>query len=111
MQHRLDELCAKHVAAAITGNPALPNAAAANPSLACVLTCVARLAERQRRVVDRYLPHLVKLLSRLTHEQNQASAAVKTVPTIQFAAMRLCVSPRRALEYDERGYDLGRASA
>ena len=58
----------------IAGNPALPNAAAPNPSLACVLTTVAALAERQRRIVDRYLPHLIKLLSRLTHELNSASA-------------------------------------
>ena len=80
LQMRLDELCAKHVAAAITGNPALPNVSAANPSLACVLACVAALAERQRRVVDRYLPHLIKLLSRLTHELNQASAAGQAPP-------------------------------
>ena len=75
LQHKLDELCAKHVASAITGNPALPNVQAPNPSLACVLACIAALAERQRRIVDRYLPHLIKLLSRLTHELNAASAA------------------------------------
>ena len=75
LQQKLDELCAKHVAAAITGNPALPNVQAPNASLACVLTCIAALAERQRRIVDRYLPHLIKLLSRLTHELNAASAA------------------------------------
>ena len=54
LQQKLDELCAKHVAAAITGNPALPNVQAPNASLACVLTCIAALAERQRRIVDRY---------------------------------------------------------
>ena len=75
LQNKLDELCAKHVASAITGNPALPNVQAPNPSLACVLACIAALAERQRRIVDRYLPHLIKLLSRLTHELNAASAA------------------------------------
>ena len=75
LQQKLDELCAKHVAAAITGNPALPNFKTPNPHLACVLACVAALADRQQRVIDRYLPHLVKLLSRLTHELNTASAA------------------------------------
>jgi transformation/transcription domain-associated protein len=80
LQHRMDELCAKHVAAAISGNPALPNVSAPNPSLACVLACVAALAERQRRVADRYLPHLIKLLSRLTHELNTASAAGQVPP-------------------------------
>ena len=80
LQQRMDELCAKHVAAAISGNPALPNVSAPNPSLACVLACVAALAERQRRVADRYLPHLIKLLSRLTHELNTASAAGQVPP-------------------------------
>ena len=46
-----------------TPAPALPNVSAANPSLACVLAA-SPPAERQRRVVDRDLPHLIKLLSR-----------------------------------------------
>jgi transformation/transcription domain-associated protein len=83
LQHRLDELCAKHVAAAVAGAAgaaATPNAQTPDTSVACVLTCVSALAERNRRVVDRYLPHLVKLLSRLTHELNQASAAGAAPP-------------------------------
>ena len=84
LQHRLDELCAKHVAAAVAGvgagTAATPNAQTPDTSVACVLTCVSALAERHRRVVDRYLPHLVKLLSRLTHELNQASAAGNAPP-------------------------------
>ena len=83
LQHRLDELCAKHVAAAVAGAAgaaATPNAQTPDTSVACVLTCISALAERNRRVVDRYLPHLVKLLSRLTHELNQASAAGAAPP-------------------------------
>ena len=84
LQHRLDELCAKHVAAAVAGAgagaAATPNAQTPDTSVACVLTCVSALAERHRKVVDRYLPHLVKLLSRLTHELNQASAAGNAPP-------------------------------
>ena len=44
LQRRLDELCAKHVAAAVTGGAA-PPPAAPDTSVACVLTCAARGAE------------------------------------------------------------------
>ena len=51
LQHRLDELCAKHVAAAVAGAAgaaATPNAQTPDTSVACVLTCISALAERNR---------------------------------------------------------------
>ena len=59
----------------ITGQPALPNSQANSPSLSGVLVLLVELGRECPEALDRYLPALIKLLSRLTQELNSVSTA------------------------------------
>ena len=82
LQHRLDDVpvpsTSPPLVAVAAGAAATPNAQTRHER--GVRAEVPTPRDRNRRVVDRYLPHLVKLLSRLTHELNQASAAGAAPP-------------------------------
>jgi len=80
---KIDETCAKRIGAAITGQPFLPNSQDKCPSLSGVLVLLVELGRECPEALDRYLPALIKLLSRLTQELNSASVAEQQQRVIQ----------------------------
>ena len=85
---KIDETCAKRIGAAITGQPALPNSQANSPSLSGVLVLLVELGRECPEALDRYLPALIKLLSRLTQELNSVSTAQQQQRILQQQSSR-----------------------
>ena len=85
---KIDETCAKRIGAAITGQPALPNSQANSPSLYGVLVLLVELGRECPEALDRYLPALIKLLSRLTQELNSVSTAQQQQRILQQQSSR-----------------------
>ena len=94
----------KCVADAIVAKSA-PNTETANTSLACILKVIECQAAFDPSTVDEYLSSLMKVLARLTHELNTASAAGELQQSHRSAAKRhRRLSPRvrrRRLLHDQ----------
>ncbi|CEG01408.1 Tetratricopeptide-like helical [Ostreococcus tauri] len=74
LRHQLDRVYTRAIADA-TVSKSLPNAEHASTTLACTLKVMATEGALRTAMIDENLPKLMKVLARLTHELNQASAA------------------------------------